>query len=353
MRSRLYNLVIDKFIVHDVPSKFSTSYLKNNPDQSNLEPTLSDIETPFSESLRKFFLDKLKISIGASTSFDIKYGDSSGIVPTQIDTYFCNNDLAITTSQQIALHLHKTQNARNSGGLLLFVLCHVDNTKAIAILKVEREEGVQISKIQTKDGHIHFNMEHIENLMLTQNTKLYKLVLFFREGNETKGILSDQQMGFSIGKDVAMFFLKDFLNCDLIESPSVTTKKFFESSQDFVNNSNMPQEEKANAIMHILSTLTNNTGAINIQNFAENNLNPEYADEFMSFMTEHKLPKTSFVKDITLIEHKLKKSQFSFDSGICVIAPQDTINTTLNYKSTKTGKIKMEIIDSLKKVSSK
>lgn len=115
MRDRLSELVIDKFIVHDVPSKYSKKYLKMNPDQCNLEPVLSDIETPFSETLRKFFHNKLSASIGSSNSFDIKYKSHNGVVPTQIDLYFSDNSKDIESSQEIAKHLHNTQNAKNSG----------------------------------------------------------------------------------------------------------------------------------------------------------------------------------------------------------------------------------------------
>lgn len=353
MRKHLSELIIDKFIVHDVPSKYSAKYLKDNPEEQNLEPVLSDIETPFSEALRRFFKNKLSSSIGSSNSFDINYKNVEGLVPSKLEQYFSNNNNDISSSQEIAKHLYQIQNAKNSGGLLLFVFCHVGATKAVAILKVEREEGVQINKQYTDDGHTRFSMEHIENLMLTQKTKLFKIALFYRENGETKGLLSDQQMGFNIGKEVAMYFLTNFLDCKLVDEPSVTTKKFFESAQKFINESNMPAEKKAKTFTHILSALTNNAGTVNIQTFAENNIDIEYADGFIDFMKNHNVPITSFVKDTALIQNKLSKRQFVFDSGIYVIAPENIAESQLSYEGTDEGKIKMQIIDSLKRVGAK
>ena len=353
MRQHLSELTIDKFIVHDVPSKYSAKYLKQNPNDQNLEPVLSDIETPFSEALRRFFKDKLSSSIGSSNSFSIKYKNIDGVVPSSLESYFTDNNNDIISSQEIAKHLHQSQNARNSGSLLLFVFCHVRKTKAVAILKVEREEGVQINKLLTDDGHTRFSMEHIENLMLTQKTKLFKIALFYKESGETKGLLSDQQMGFNIGKEVAMYFLSNFLDCQLVDDPSVTTKKFFESAQKFVNDSDMSAEKKAKTFTHILSALTNNTGAVNIQAFAENNLDIEYADNFINFMQDQDIPTTSFVKDVALIHNKLSKRQFVFDSGIYVIVPENITESQLSYEGADGRKIKMQIIDSLKKVGAK
>lgn len=353
MRQHLSELTIDKFIVHDVPSKYSAKHLKDNPNEQNSEPVLSDIETPFSEALRRFFKEKLSTSIGSSNSFSIKYKNLNGLVPSNLETYFTDNNNDINSSQEIAKHLHQTQNARNSGGLLLFVFCHIKNTKAVGILKVEREEGIQISKLLTDDGHTRFSMEHIENLMLTKKTKLFKIALFYKENGETKGLLSDQQMGFNIGKEVAMYFLSDFLDCQLIDDPSVTTKKFFESAQKFVNDSDMTAEKKANIFTHILSALTNNLGALNMQDFAENNLDIEYADNFLDFMRDQDIPITSFVKDVALINSKLSKRQFIFESGIYVVVPEDTTESQFSYKGADDGKIKIQITDSLKRVGAK
>ena len=69
-------------------------------------------------------------------------------------------------------------------------------------------------------------------------------------------------------------------------------------------------------------------------------------------MEDNGIPNTSFVKDVALISHRLSKSQFVFDSGICVIAPQDTIQSQLNYEPAEGNQIKMQIVDTLKKVAS-
>lgn len=353
MRTFLRLLTINKFVVHDIPNKFPKRVLKENPEQTNQEPELSDIETPFSPELQSFFYKKISESIGSSNSFDIEYINDNVIVPIEVERFFDNPDIIVDASQNIAKHLYDTQNAKNSGGLLLFIVCHIGTNNALAILKVEREEGVQIQKEMTSDGHKHFNLAHIGDLMLTKKTKLFKAVLFYKEVAITRGILSDQQMGYNIGKDVADYFLTNFLGCKLKNDPSLQTKKFFETTQEFINNSEMSAEEKNATVIHLVSNLTNNSGTINPQQFAENCLGVQYADNFLAVLNENGVGHNSFVKNTTLISNKLSQSEYIFLSGIKVSAPKEEIENHLSLSSLEGGRTKMEIIDSLMKVSSK
>lgn len=353
MRNLLRQLVIDKFVVHDIPDKFSTRILKENPEQINPEPELSDIETPFSDTLQSFFYKKIGESIGSSNSFDIEYLKDDEVVPNEVDKFFSDSNTLIEASQNIARHLYNSQNAKNSGGLLLFIVCHAGTKNALAILKVEREEGVQIKREITNDGHKHFNMAHIENLMLTKKTKLFKIVLFYKENSRTIGILSDQQMGYNIGKDVAAYFLTDFLACKLSIDPSVQTKKFFDITQEFINGSNMSSEEKNAVVTHLVSNLTNNSGTINPQYFAENCIDIQYADDYLNLLVEKEVGSRSFIKNISMISNKLKQSEYVFCSGIKVTAPKEELESHLSLHTLEGGMTKIEIIDSLKKVSSK
>lgn len=353
MRGLLRRLIIDKFVVHDIPSKFSVKSLKENPGQRNLEPKLSDIETPFSDKLQKFFHNKIKESIGSPNSFDIEYIDKIKKVPNEIDRFFNDSNTLIDMSQNIANHLYYTQNARNPGGLLLFIVCHAGDRNAIAILKVEREEGVQIQRETTIDGYKHFRLDHIQNLIFTDKTKLFKIVLFYKEERNTMGILSDQQMGYNNGKDVANYFLNDFLGCKLTKEPSVQTKKFFEITQEYINESNMNSEEKDRVITHLVSALTNNSNTINPRYFAENCLKPQYADTYIDLLKEKEVDSYSFVKDISLISNRLKHSEYIFQSGIKVMGLKEEIQNHLFLSSLGNGMTKVEIVDLLEKVSSK
>lgn len=355
MRIKTSNITIDKFIVHDIPKKLSYKSLELDDEITQNKPVLSDVPTPSSERLVRFFKSKLSSSIGSSNSVQIKYKNDIEYVPQQIEEYFKDQNLAIKSSQNIALKLFDIQNARNSEGLLLFVYGTLDNKNFIAILKVEREEGVQIDVTKDTKGNTSFNLNYIENLMLTKKTKLFKIALFLRDTNETKGYLSDNQMGLNTLGNYADFFLSDFLGCELISEPQMVTKSFFESTQEFINSSSLSPSDKASMINHLVSQLTNNYPTVNIRKFSEDSfpissVDSGLVDEYINEI-EESCQCTTFVKDTALISGKLKKQQFSFVSGVSVIVPGDLKDSDIiKYGETEDRKMKMEIIDSVKEI---
>jgi len=79
------------------------------------------------------------------------------------------------------------QSGINSKGLLSVIFCKVDGRHSLAILKLEREEGVRL-KTTTLAGKQTYDLDLIKELMLTGKTKLFKLGLFVQPGNTMENI---------------------------------------------------------------------------------------------------------------------------------------------------------------------
>lgn len=206
MRSNLKSLVVDSLIVHDVPKKFSRSYLKENPDAIFEGLILSDVPTEFDAELVKFFHGRISSTIGSSSAFEIEFDSLLPDCKTQlaVKSYFdigrassfpLAEEDAIRITQDIAKSLHEVQTARNPGGILLFIPCHNQQQNGLAILKVEREDGVRIQRDTTEQGKTTFSAQHIKDLMLKSKTKLFKIVLFYQNGDNIIGFVCDQQQG--------------------------------------------------------------------------------------------------------------------------------------------------------------
>jgi len=362
MKNSLNNLVVDNLIVHDVPKKFSQKYVKENPESDAEDIILSEVPTDFDLELTRFFHDRITGTIGSSNAFEIEFDSELNDSKTQIaiKEYFdigvksnfpLQESDSIRLTQQIAIALHDVQTARNPGGMLLFIPCHSNQNNGIAVLKVEREEGVRIQRDSNEHGQVTFNAQHIKNLMLTKKTKLFKIVLFFIEGENIVGYLCDQQSNFE-NKEVANFFLIDFLGCKLKEEPKVTTKKFFNTASDFINNDFLKDNEKIDMHIHLISELTNNTQTINTFNFAKKYLPKERLQEFMNSLCDKHIP-TIFTKDITMIEDKIKKVRYEFECGIKIIGTEDAIVKNITFSAFEDDKTKIELVDRIKKVESK
>ena len=363
MKNSLQYLSVDMLIVHDVPKRLAKKKLKINPDLEEEDIILSEAPTDFDQDLTTFFHDKIIQTIGSSNSFGIQFDSSNQTnVQTLVKNFFdiglqngfpVNQENSIQVTQGIAKELHSVQTAQNTGGILLFIPCHVSDKHAIAILKVEREEGVRIQRDHNASGQTTFNVQHIKDLMLTKKTKLFKIVLFYLDGNnEVAGYLCDQQQGYFQTREVADFFLKDFLGCKLREEPSITTKKFFDTTEQYLNEVNLPAEIKAQIHTHLISELTNNTSTINVLEFARRSLSADKVQGYMNKLTDNKVTET-FTKNNQLIYDRIKKVQYEFESGIRILGDQQVVKEKVTMNNTDDGKTKIEFIDALTKVVSK
>jgi len=360
MRENLTSLTVDSLIVHDVPKKFPKHYLKENPDTASEDIILSDIPTVFDTELIRFFHDRIAATIGSTSAFEIEFAPALSDNKTQqaIKKYFEFGNASsfplaeantIQITQDIAKSLHEVQTARNPGGILLFIPCHNQQKHGLAILKVEREEGVRIQQDTTDQGKTTFNAQHIKDLMLTNKTKLFKIVLFYQNDVNVVGFICDQQQGVIGNREVANFFLTDFLGCKLKEEPHVSTKKFFEAAIAYINGNHLTDAEKLDVRTHLISELTNNLSVINVLTFAQRSLPSGKTQGFMDAIANSKIP-SNFAKDILLIADKIKKVKYELECGIKITGTEEAVKNNLNIEACDDGKTKFELVDRIRKV---
>jgi hypothetical protein len=359
MKAFLKGLNVDNLIVHDVPKKFSRRFVKENPEAQQDGPILSDAPSTVDIDLIRFFHNKISSTIGSSSAFEIELDPALSDNKTQQSilnffktgktTFPLPENELIEITQDIAKMLHEVQTAVNPGGILLFIPCHNQNKFGIAVLKVEREDGVRIQRGITEHGKTTFNAQHIKDLMLTKTTRLFKIVLFFWDNGGIVGFLCDQQQGVLKNREVANFFLTNFLGCKLKEEPHVSTKRFFEITTSYINNSDLTDSEKIDLRTHLVSELSNNLPAVNVYNFSQRYLPDGKTQCFMETMKKGDVP-DNFSKDIQLIKESIRKIKYELESGIKITGTEEAIKRNLTIESRDDGKTKFELIDRLKKV---
>jgi len=359
MKDFLKGLSVDNLVVHDVPKKFTQKFIKENPKAQLDEPVLSDVPSTVDSDLIRFFHDKISSTIGSSSAFEIELDSTLADNKTQqaIQRFFNLGETSfplpeyslIGITQDIAKSLHEVQTAVNPGGILLFIPCHNKNRFGIAILKVEREDGVRILKGTTAQGKTTFNAQHIKDLMLTKTTRLFKIVLFYRSNNDIIGFVCDQQQGVLKNREVANFFLTDFLGCKLKEEPHVSTKRFFEAVTMYINSGDLTDSEKIDVRTHLVSELTNNLISVNALDFSQRCLPGNKTQHFMEAMKKGEVP-GRFPKDIQLIKESIRKIKYELESGIRITGTEEAIKKNLTIESREDGRTRFELIDRIKRV---
>jgi hypothetical protein len=203
---------------------------------------------------------------------------------------------------------------------------------ALAILKLEKEEGMQYEP-EEKDGIIKYNIKQLQNLMLTGG-KLFKIALFIKDNelftkeeneqemqefNSIKGFISDKQSGTDT--EVAKFFLEGFLGCYLLDSPEMTTKMFYQTSQKFINLQVEDHERKINYEMALLSVMNSNEQTLSPEDFASLYLHLDDRQKFIDYLSSNEVPTTTFSKNTASIKNNIKSMRLSFGQDLILSLP--------------------------------
>ena len=348
MAPDLGSLQLDQVIVHDVPAR--------KVGGGGAGPTYSDVESPLTTELANYFREKIAKSL-ASSAYAVELAlPSDSPMPTLVqDQLGPRLKTFIAMSQEAAGHLYASQKGSNPPGLLILVAATVAGAPALGILKLEREDGVRVHPETRSDGHHTFSLEVIRDLMLTERTRVFKAGLFVKNGADASidGLVSDKQRGYLPTTEVADFFLKKFLGCKLRESPEVTTKRFFQAAETFINEQVDDPAVQAQYHVALLAELNSQPDAVAPRTFAWEHLESEHRQPFVDALVSAEVPTDQFQKDRSLIAPRLKRTAVDFTSGLLLMGPPDAFDAHVTIESAGDGQSRVEIVDTVKKFRGK
>ena len=234
-------LTVSRLIIHEVP--------KHLAHDDQVTPTLSEIESNLTGEIRGMLRDRLMSAAETSQrGFDIERDPAStSPIPGLVQSHLADPKKSdfVDMSRRMANHLFQSQPRISPSGLLLVMECDIDGLTAVAVLKIEKEEGARLFRPQ--GGKVTFNLEHLRDLILTPRTKVFKLAIVAPEGETFRGRACDNQRAYSSYKALADFFLERFLGCRLAQSPSVTTKKFYDNTARYLHDNFQNEPEGCTA----------------------------------------------------------------------------------------------------------
>jgi hypothetical protein len=341
----LGRLKVERIIVHSIPRHFA------NATQTPSTPTLSEVESPLDQTVKNYFREKMAEALGTA-AFGVELDSAStSPVPGWIRSQLGSNPADfVTTSQELAKHLHQAQTGINSEGLLVVSRVKIEGRAGFAVMKLEREQGTRVRPTKV-NGHPTLSVDHIRDLMLTGKTRVFKVGLFAHQAGPSTpidGLVCDKQKRQQT--TVAYFFLERFLGCKLKDLPEVTTSRFFEAAQTFINEEVAEPETRARYQVALLGELNSNRPAVAPSAFAAANLDTADRAPFLQEVAAAGVGTAAFPKDTTLISPKLRKLQWSFASGINVLASPDRIGQELTLEDMADGRTRLEVTDQLNHV---
>jgi len=337
-------LNISNIVVHDIP--------KHKKGDLTIEPTYGQQESELTTTLKLFFKDKVVQSLKSSRSYNVVFDDETeSIVPWQIKTLIESKGTGlITNSKLIAKHLFEIQVGNNAAGILVCIFGKLSKQNVCILMKLERDKGAQL----TLNPKTHsFNIEEVQNLMLTEKTKIFKVALFLlRDEFELKydGFIMDHQTDMRRKKDITTWFLGKFLGCKPFEDPKIATQKFYNYTRAYIATIE-DKIEQAEYLMHLNSYVQKNTKKLSPKEFAEDYLKTtELKNNYKNYLKTKNFSFTSFQRDITQITGQVKKITVLFQNGITIIGDKGEFGNRVKLEKLKDGQHKAIIKSKIKKI---
>lgn len=326
----LADLHIAELIVHDVPQRLVST--------SGVAPTCSDVASPLDTDLRTYFTGRLAETINRNASAVEHDPTTSSRVPEELVGLLARPSDFVVRSQALAQHLFNAQKGPSPGGLLIIGLAKWHDTRAVIVMKLEREEALSLNQKRVAGG-LTFDMTHLRNLMLSNRTRVFKAALFemARSVADLRGHVSDTQGGYGREADVAHFFLSTFLGCRLTEAPSVTTRRFLDVLEEVVNTRVDDPALKARYRIAAIAALQDKSKTLSPRAFAATNLEQSAEHAFHDVAKARGLPLTSFQKDLDLVRTRVDRMALQFANGIQVTGSAESFEESVKVARAPDG----------------
>ncbi len=298
-------------------------------------PALCDNLTPISDKGRETIEARIATALGSeSHSVEMtvdEVGEGSAFL-------YCAKALAapdnqfVGFSQSLASKLTRSQTSGSVKSGIAVVITGTVGTVAsprrfIAIVKADSDEG--FAKVANgKD----FELTFIEEMVLGTNNKLYKIGCFIEKFESDPGddpnpsnfdaLVFDHLLNQSSG-NVALYFYKTFLGCELAHTAKRLTKEFHEHSSRFIDALEVPQEDKVDLKNSLSAYLRSNRRTCSVKDFAADFLDPKVRSAYEKHMGGSGVPLRDIAKDTTLIKSKLRTRRLKFSNNVRITGPSD------------------------------
>lgn len=239
--------------------------------------------------------------------------------------------LFVTQSRQTAELLADAQKSRKIPGGILVAFTGSAGAPArrlVGIIKAEVHNG--FTREQSEQG---MALKFLKNLLLTAQTKLYKIGLFVEVAPEAAGQLADRWNSYIYDETLtlanrdgaAQYFYEGFLGTSFLESSARNTKKFHDLTKSFIRVMNVSEEERValhNALVTYLKV--DQSPTVSIRGFADNYFaDPVVRDTYERHMLSENFPPVAVAKDISDISSALRTRKLTFRNQVRLIAPAE------------------------------
>lgn len=336
---QLINMEIDRIIIHQVYQRDSEGH--------RVEPLQSNDYTRFDSSAAEAFKSRVRDALGErSKAVQMQImNQGTGDLAKIVDKIIFEDDKNFAiSSYDIAKKLTDAQQRKNIPGGILVVFTGKQGHPRKRFLGIIKAEVHSAYEKLVDPSTNEISLKFVQEVLLTPGTKLYKTAAFYEKDNcsnvnqdlneKWSVMVSDYQVSQSDGKAAAKYFYSDFLGCGYPDTSARTTKRFYEATNSFIDQLNLSSERKSDLYNALTTYLKVDTSSVvDPSGFASNYFDIDTQDTFNAYMEEREIPTTSFTKDNSHIESKLKFRKVSFSRNVKITAPSDVFKNLVEIET--------------------
>lgn len=296
--------------------------MKSEPPRPDIP--LSEAKAPAPTATLGFFRGRLVRTL-AHRGQDVEEdtGRTDLFVPPLMKQHLGGEMDFVPFSQQAARHLYTSQGGSSSIGLLVACELTLAGGPALALMKLEEEQGV-IVEDDIVDGRPTLNVTVEEHLLLTDNTRVFKAGVFWMDGPSLKGYVSDEQQGARV--DIADYFLGEFLGCRLEVKPDLVTRSFYEGVTGFISARVADPVKKLNYGQALHTEVASNRKRIDPVQFAADHFDDTDQQPLLDSLVDRGVPRAAFRKDTSRLGPRPATTRLRTASGITISGRSEEID---------------------------
>lgn len=307
----------DEVIVHEIPQHPAARKEESIP--------LSTAPAPQEYRVLSFLRERITTSIqsyGVAAQFSPA---AESPIPEIVTQIIEDPDSLVAASQRAAQHLYNQQPGVSPEGLLVALRGTIDSQlPAVALLKLQKQAGLRVHSRALPQGGQTLAIEILEELMLTEKTKVFKVGLFVRNQEDiAHALVADEQLRSNASGGVAAFFMRT-LGCREADEPAVLTRKTFEAVGRFINEEVEEPEVKLRYSEALRAEIQSNQNTFEPVTFIERHIDDAHRDNVREFLNARDISLQPFVKDARGIQSQLKRKSLRTANNVKVSAQAET-----------------------------
>ncbi|MGE9313295.1 nucleoid-associated protein [Niabella sp. CJ426] len=342
------SISFNEVIVHTLP--------KHKKNEDDVEPRFSERMSPLTLSLKSIFKDKIVQALRSDKSLKLLYNPESSSTISTIakevieELAIGKSEHFVANSKKIAKNLFDIQKGNNNEGILIIIPTKVNQSSALLLIKLEMDSGAQlVLNEKTKS----FDINSIEDLMMTKKTRVYKVALLLKkslQGVKYDALVTDNQIDMKAKVEIKSWFINDFLGCKPFKDPKVLTQNFYNYTKAFIETID-DDLKKAKYHQDLNSYIGKNIDYLNPEDFANDYLSTTAEkNSYKNYLKNKEFDFSRFQKDITQIDKKIRKMTMEFANGITISSDSGNINDKVKLEKTSEGQTKATITSKLRKI---